>query len=94
MVSNGITLLAQTTVFNKYIQEWKRQTTDQKTWAQYKIFLHRAHREQIIAVTTVGKGGYTAAVQNIYGVPPPPPEEHHKAINDLHTIFQVMQTQS
>ena len=32
-------------------------------------------------------------VQKIYGVPPPPPEEHYGAINDLHTIVQVMQTQ-
>ena len=45
-------------------------------------------------VTTTGKGGYTAEVQNIYGVPPPPPEEHHETINDLHTIIHGMQTQS
>ena len=33
-------------------------------------------------------------MQNIYGIPPPPPEEHHKAINDIHTTVQGMQTQS
>ena len=41
-------------------------------------------------VTTAGKGGYTVAVQNIYGVPPPPPEEHHESINHISTIFQEM----
>ena len=34
------------------------------------------------------------ALQNIYSVPPPPPEEHHKAIDNLNTIVQGMQTQS
>ena len=41
-----------------------------------------------------GKGGYTAAVQKIYGVLPPLTEEHHEAIDNLHTIIQVMQTHS
>ena len=50
--------------------------------------------KKIIAVTTAGKGGYTAAVQNIHGVSPPPQEEHHGAVYNLNTIYQVMQTQS
>ena len=41
---------------------------------------HRAHREQKRAVTTAGKGGHTATVQNIYGAPHPP-EEHHETID-------------
>ena len=94
MVSKGITLLAQTAVFNGDIQYWRRQTTDQKTWAHYKLFPHRAHREHRRAVTTSVKGGYTAAVQNIYGILPPPPEDHHEEINDIQTIVQVMHTQS
>ena len=61
---------------------------------QFQDIFHQYHREQRISVTTTGKGVYTAAVQNIYGVPPPPPEEHHKAIDNLNIIFRVMQTQS
>ena len=38
---------------------------DLKTWEKYKLFLHQAHREQKIAVTTTGKEGYIAAVKNI-----------------------------
>ena len=53
---------------------------------------HQSHQEQIIVVPTAGKEGYTATVQNIYGIPPPPPEEHHEAIEDIQTIVQVMQT--
>ena len=32
MVSKGITLMAQTEIFNKDIRECQRQATDQKTW--------------------------------------------------------------
>ena len=32
MVPKGITLLAQTEMFNKEIIEWRRQATEQKTW--------------------------------------------------------------
>ena len=45
-------------------------------------------------MTTAGEGGYTAAVQKIYGVPPPPPEEHHEAIDNLNNIDKGMQTHS
>ena len=38
MESKGITLLAQTEVFNENIRDWRRQTSDQKTWAHYKCF--------------------------------------------------------
>ena len=44
------------------------------------------HQEQRRAITTVGKGGYTAAVHNIYSVPSNPPEEHHETVNNLNTI--------
>ena len=46
------------------------------------------------AVITTEKGGYTAVVKNIYGITPPPPEEHHKAIDNLNTTVQVINTQS
>ena len=46
------------------------------------------------AVITTEKGGYTAVVNVFYGITPPPPEEHHKAIDNIHTIFQGMQTHS
>ena len=92
MVSEGITLLVQTTVFNDNIREWRRRNTNQKTWAHNKLFFRQSRREHRRSVTTSGKGRYTAAVQNIYGVPPLPPEKHHEAINDIHTIVQVMQT--
>ena len=39
VVSKGITLFDNTGVFNEDIREWRRQTTDQKTWAHYKLFL-------------------------------------------------------
>ena len=73
MVSKGINLLSQTKMFNEDIIEWRHQTINQKTWAQFKILFRQSHREQRKAVTTAGKGGYTVAVQNIYGVPPPTP---------------------
>ena len=90
MISKGITLLEQTWISNDDIREWRRQTTDQKTWGKYKIFFHRVHREKRITLTTTGKGGYTAMVQNIYGAPPPPPEEHHHTIEEIQTIVQGM----
>ena len=80
-------------MFKEEIREWRCQTTNQKTWAHLKIFFHRAHRKPKKGVITAGKGGYTAAVQNIYSVPSPPPEEHHEMIDHINTIFQVMQTQ-
>ena len=93
MVSKGITLLAQMKIFNKNIREWRRQATDQKTWEKFKIFFHRYHRKQSKVVTTARKGVYTAAVQDIYGVPTPPTEEHHEAINHINKIFQWMHMQ-
>ena len=41
---------------------------------------HQDHREQRRELTITRKGGYTAAVQNIHGIPSTPPGEHHKAI--------------
>ena len=80
MMYKGINLLYQTGIFNDGIREWGRQTTDQKTWDKYELLFHRYQQEQRGAVTTAGKGGYTATVQNVYGAPPPPPEEHYEAI--------------
>ena len=34
MMSKGITLLAQTVIFDDYIREWRRQFADLKTWAK------------------------------------------------------------
>ena len=93
IMSKGITLLAQTGIFNDYIREWRRQSSDLKTWSKYKLFFHQVHREQKRVVTTAGKGGYTATVQNIYGTPPPSPEDHHEMIEDIQKIVQGMQTQ-
>ena len=70
MVSKGITLLTQNAIFNDDIQEWRRQPADLKTWAEFIAFYHRAHREKRRTATTEGKRGYTAEVQNIYGMPP------------------------
>ena len=92
MVSKGITLLAWTVMFNKDIIKWRRQITDLKTWDSYKTFFHLSHRKQRISVTTSGKGGYTVAVQSIYGVPQHPPEEHHESINHIKNIVQGVHT--
>ena len=81
-------------VFNNNIREWRHKTTNLKTWLHYKLFLRQAHQEKIRVVTIAGKGGYTAAVQNIYGVLPPPTEENHETINSIHTIFQGTQIQT
>ena len=40
MMSKGITLLAQTGIFNYDIREWRRQSNDLKTWVKYKLFSH------------------------------------------------------
>ena len=93
MMSKVITLLAQTGIFNVDIREWRQQSADLKMWATYKLYLHQAHQEQKIAVTTAGKGRYTATVQNINGAPPPYPEEHHEVIKYIQKIVQGMQTQ-
>ena len=71
MMSKGVTLLEETEIFNNNICEWRRQTTDQKTWAKYNLFLHRVHQEQRRAVTTGGKVDYTVTVKNVFGAPPP-----------------------
>ena len=71
MMSKGITLLEKTGVFKEDIQEWRRQSADLKTWGKYKLVFHRAHQDHKRAVTTEGKGGYTATAQNTYGEPPP-----------------------
>ena len=93
IIPKGIIILAQTEIFNDGIREWRRKSTDFKTWAKYKCFSHQAHQEQKRAVTTAGKWGYTARVQNIYGAPPPSPEEHHQVIEDIQKIMQAIQTQ-
>ena len=80
MVSKGITLLAYVATNNEDIRDWRLKTTDLATWNISKIFTHQYHSEQNKGVTTSGKGGYTAVVQNIYDVPPPPTEEYHNAI--------------
>ena len=94
MILKGITLLSQTGFFNDDIQEWRRQSSYLKTWRKYKLFFHQLHREQKIAATTAGKGGYTTAVKNIYGAPPPPQEKHHEVIEDIQTTVQGIQAQS
>ena len=86
MISKGITILAQTGILNDDIHEWRRQTMDQKTWAKYKLFFHRDHLEQIRAVKTAGKGGYTVTVKNVYGAPPQPLEDHNEAIEEIQII--------
>ena len=93
MVSKGITLLDQTAMFNKDIREWRYKIIELKKWSNYKTFFHQSHCKHRRAFTTAGKGGYTLAVQNIYGVPAPPPEEHHEEVDHINTIFQVMYTQ-
>ena len=40
MVSKMTTLLVQMAIFNKYIRELIRQTTDLKTWDNYKTLFH------------------------------------------------------
>ena len=44
MVSKGINLLAQKDTFKEEIWEWRRQSTEIKTWVVFKNFFHRAHR--------------------------------------------------
>ena len=80
--------MAQTVTFNDDTIEWRRQSAVFKTWSKYKLFFHRVHREQKTSVTTSGKGGYNAIVQNIFDAPPPSPEEHYELIKDIQTIMQ------
>ena len=40
MVSKGITLLEHMEIFNDYIREQRRQTTDLNTWSTLKTFSH------------------------------------------------------
>ena len=93
VISKGITILTKMGIFNDDIREWIQQSADLKTWTKYNLVFHKAHQYQKRAVTTAVKGGYTATVQNIYGVPPPRPEEYHEVIEDIQKIMQVMQTQ-
>ena len=94
ILSKGITLLEQTATFNNDIREWRQQPSELKTWAGFKIFFHCAHREQRHVVTTSGKGGYMAEVQNIYVMlTPAPPEEHNAEIESLCDITKGMQDQ-
>ena len=57
MVSIHITLFAQTATFDEDIQEWRKKSTNFKTWASFGAFFHRAHIEQRGEVTTEGEGG-------------------------------------
>ena len=82
--------MAQTGIFNDDIRYWRLQSADLKTWAKYNFVFRQAHREQKRAVTTAGKVGYTATVQNIYGALPPYPEEYHEVIEYIPTILQVI----
>ena len=94
MVSKCITILAQTAMLNKDIREWRRETTNQKTWVNYNTFYRQACREKRRETTTTGRWGHTVAIKKIYGVPTTPPEEHHEAIDNLHTIVQGIQTKN
>ena len=44
MMSKGITLLAQTGIFNDDIRESRRKSAYLKTWAKYKLFSHQGHQ--------------------------------------------------
>ena len=92
MVPQGIILMSQTARFSEDIRDWQQQSNKLKMWSHLKIFFHRSNQYQRRAVTTAGKGGYTVAVQNIYGVPPPPLEEHHEAIGYLNKKFKGCRT--
>eukprot|EP00978_Attheya_sp_CCMP212_P008919 scaffold21039_cov30-Attheya_sp.AAC.2 len=69
MVTKGITLLSNTTVFNEDIKQWRRKPATEKTWEIFKTHFQRAHKERRKAITTAGQGGYNATVNFIYGVP-------------------------
>ena len=93
ILSKGITLLEQTATFNNDIREWRQQPSELKTWAGFKIFFHCAHREQRHVVTTSGKGGYMAEVQNIYVMlTPAPPEEHMQKLSHYVTSQKECKT--
>ena len=47
MASKGITLMAQTAIFNENIREWQRQSTEQNTWENSRYSFTK---------TTVSKG--------------------------------------
>eukprot|EP00978_Attheya_sp_CCMP212_P022997 scaffold69585_cov24-Attheya_sp.AAC.1 len=55
LISKGITLLSNTTVFNDDIKDWNRLDAKEKTWANFKTHFQRAHRERWKAVTTAGQ---------------------------------------
>ena len=57
MVSKGTNFFDQRAMFIKDIREWICQTTELKTWADYKTFFRRYNLKQRRAVTTAGKGG-------------------------------------
>jgi len=80
MVTKGITLLANTAVFNDDIKQWRRTPDNEKTWEKFKSYFHRAHKERRKAITTAGQGGYNAKANSIYGVPT---TEEHEAQLDL-----------
>ena len=40
MMSKGITLLVESGIFNDDIREWRRQSSDLKTWGKYNFLSH------------------------------------------------------
>ena len=90
MVLKGVTLLEQLAMFNEDIREWRRQITDQKTWAHINIFFHLSHRDQRKEGNNPRKRGIRHVSTKYYGVPPTPSEEHHETIYHISTIWQGM----
>ena len=56
-VSKGITLFAQTDVFNYDISKSRRQPANLNKWAAFKLFFHCMYQGRRRVVTTAGKGG-------------------------------------
>ena len=61
---------------------------------KFQNVLPQSAPRKIRAVTIAWKGGYTVAVQNIFGILPPPPEEQKEIIDSLNTIMQGIHNQS
>ena len=67
LISKGVTLLADTAIFNQNIQDWQRLPVAQKIWQHFQTSFQQAQKELRKTVTTAGQGGYNAAVNNVYG---------------------------
>ena len=95
MMSKGIILLEQTGVFNDNTREWRRQSSNLKTWAKYKLFFSPSTPRAEKSGDNCRKRGVNRdGAKNIQCNPPTPPEEHHGKIEDTQTIMQGMQEQS